>query len=493
MLRQKNLASAHVKSTRCMLGLEQKIDDMDLLATLNTENVRLHNISEDTEEIKSVVEAINKYCATGEIEDTLATRDALQGSVGGYTHTQTVANVFSQIHDMNVEKTKKLNCSGGKARRRIQWFKGDIFAALWLNTLGAKSTDVLCGALTACEEEALAGTGGRRETIAESINRMTIDDMQCLSGKVKSNQLDDYAEQLYRNHIRNHNVEEVTKDIINKHKKQRLEVMCPRTLNTEKLYHELLTFLVEPAISRRMFLDYWRERPDAVQLITLNLINDQDISYAVDQLETTMSGKVVSVMKHLPVIRRQIHKLTFPDRFLLTGTDSSPMLDCVFNEIRGMDFSDVKYMHGWNVLERFEDLTKTDDILQSIRQLEHDHLDMEKIRNDRKQMRDQLTYHMKFLFTKMVLFVVWLTTYNCLMEADQEKTLAVGQMNNFGDSGGEDVLVDWYGPGKDSLRMNANTIYYDGRYFYGLDNNNAEGRTVYRCKDYRGLVVMLRE
>jgi hypothetical protein len=366
-----------------------------------------------------------------------------------------------------------------------------LFTAIWLNTFGASSTDVLCDVLHVFADRSISGEDDTKRRRSEKnkvtegddetdqppiITKLTDDDCTDPDGRALDGKIKHLLEELNRNHLKHSKVVNVTKDMLEDMKKERRTHMTPKVLSTDKLYHEVFTYLLEPEFSRKMFEEYTEN--EEVRVVTLD---ERDHDNDIERLELCMTGRPVSLRAEIPIVTRQVHKLMLPKRFLFKESDSSPLLDKLFNCVSGFCGSDIVYLNGLNRLTWFTDMKSSSDVLDKIKDVENY---VEQDCNSLRENRD-IASKLKLLWVKTTMMVVWVTLFN-LFKPDGND-ISIGRLDDSGCQGGEVMIANMNGPGGDCMRMNDYTLYYKGSYYYMCDPRNR--LIVYKCRNYKKLIL----
>jgi hypothetical protein len=143
--------------------------------------------------------------------------------------------------------------------------------------------------------------------------------------------------------------------------------------------------------------------------------------------------------------------------------------------------------------KNFEGINGSDDTMRIIREIEDKSLNSASsarpsyLITGESTDSDQIAYKFRLLFTKMTMFVCWITLFNILQPCGPENTWAIGYCDRFDTNNEEQVKADWTAPGKDCVKMNKNTIYLDKNTFIACNGS----KKLYKSKNYRVLVTKL--
>lgn len=386
----------------------------------------------------------------------------------------------------------------------------DLFHSIFFNTYGIDSTN-LCSVLHNYAKQNLT-EGGRLSKVCreeKDENKHNLQKM-LMSKNVKSqipkDDVEKLTEHLHNGHLKAEKVKNVTDEMLSLMWMETKEAMMPKVLNTLKVLHEIMTFMVEPSMSRQMFMEGITE----VVTIDNNMYAD-----AVIQIEEAMRGRPLSIEGDIGRISDLTHMMTLPTLYRLNNSDSSPLVDVLMNTVLGVEFSEILYLHVLNRMEHFNSIASSTDILQKVK-------DIEKTipKEDSLRENSNPTMKLQYLWCKMTMFITWLTVYNnlepwrnvSLSSADvvnsshtsnpnneqifkshrqwsancSNHTLAVGCMDDFGNRGGEKVF-EIQEAGKDVIIMNPNTLYFSHGFYYIRDCGHVT--KAYKSKCYKMLAA----
>lgn len=478
------------KESDVIPGLFEQMDDEDLRNALNQESVKLHERTRSSDKVKAACAKIRQYMEEARVE-TVIDEKAMMSEL------RPASVVVGIVEDL--ARHVKVG-SAAKREKKTKWSRTVLFTSTWLNSLGI-DLDTTCRALDLFAEESYNESKGY--TTISSLKRkaaersVALTDKDChgnKSGALTVDHIESFATKVYEDHLCNRNTVALTKDRLAQMERTRREVMLPKMINVSKLTTEVIDSLVEPDTSRHQFCEFWSMAntatagEDNAYLVTLKNNGDNaTLADSVAKLELSMMGKPYSVQVDHAAITRQVQKLVLPTRFRFKESDSTPLMDRMLDML-GASSSDRVCLHSLNCLDQFDNTRNTTEILQLVKSMEKTNLASRRVTAD-----TDLLAKMKFLMTKMTLFVLWLTVLNVVKPFGSGSEISVGQMDDFGREGKEVVLANWAGRGevgRDCMKMNEDTVYYNGQFYYMFSPSE---EVVYRSEKYRELIALMKQ
>eukprot|EP00058_Branchiostoma_floridae_P005712 XP_002591200.1 hypothetical protein BRAFLDRAFT_105402 [Branchiostoma floridae] len=368
--------------------------------------------------------------------------------------------------------------------------------ALYFNTVGLELGNDLINVIKTFYTSArgLDDVISGRATAGDNAVAAKISDMggyQKYASTLTPDQIYELTQSSRQSHMMNESVQTSVQFTMD----EMLEVICEvvklPTINTNIIISDLSYEMLEPRYMTDLFYA-------AVQEIT-EVSEDRD---QVTSLISEICNRPINILgeNRIAKLREELYKMIMPRAFLLYDRDSTPNIGHLLHTLCGAPSATVRSFYELCNFTDFDGLTGSDEVITRIQSLEK-----LLVRNIEKcptplnnfsenwtldvevSIRPRLVEEFKCLFGTQLCFLMWLEL--CRRFVDFFKFTDVGnpfECRAIGDrifpnerSHTDESITD-----RHPYRiLPTNTIYYDGRFYYGFWERG------YKCQTYRGLIA----